>query len=115
MRVKGNEAANGGNGDSRQESETKYLSRWCEMTMDTMRSMNHSLLEMNKSNVTQSLHPGFMTKYGHYLKWRNDMPSPTFQFEDYVKGKVTDSTTGFGIEVSPRVTTSVDISQGEIK
>ena len=69
MRVKGNEAANGGNGDSRQESETKYLSRWCEMTMDTMRSMNHSLLEMNKSNVTQSLHPGFMTKYfyGHYL------------------------------------------------
>ena len=38
-----------------------------------------------------------------------------FQFEDYVKGKVSDSTTGFGIEVSPRVTTSVDISQGEIK
>ena len=47
--------------------------------------------------------------------WRNDMSSATFQFEDYVKGKVTDSTTGFGIEVSPRVTTSVDISQGEIK
>ena len=67
MRVKGNEVANGGNGDSRQESETKYLSRWREMTMDTMRSMNHSLLEMNKSNVTQSLHPGFMTKYGNYL------------------------------------------------
>ena len=32
-----------------------------------------------------------------------------------MKGKVSDSTTGFGIEVSPRVTTSVDISQGEIR
>ena len=72
--VKGNGAANGSNGDSHQESETKYLSRWRAMEMDTMRSMNHSLLVMNKSNVMQSLHPGFMTKYGHYLKWRTDMP-----------------------------------------
>ena len=61
--VKGNGAANGSNGDSHQESETKYLSRWRAMEMDTMRSMNHSLLVMNKSNVMQSLHPGFMTKY----------------------------------------------------
>lgn len=63
VRVKGNGAANGSNGDSHQESETKYLSRWRAMEMDTMRSMNHSLLVMNKSNVMPSLHPGFMTKY----------------------------------------------------
>ena len=63
VRVKGNGAANGSNGNSHQESETKYLSRWRAMEMDTMRSMNHSLLAMNKSNVMPSLHPGFMIKY----------------------------------------------------
>ena len=63
VRVKGNGAANGSNGNSHQESETKYLSRWRAMEMVTMRSMNHSLLAMNKSNVMPSLHPEFMTKY----------------------------------------------------
>ena len=38
-----------------------------------------------------------------------------FQYDDYVKGKVMDSTTGFGIEVSPRVTTSIEVKQGQIK
>ena len=73
--VKGNGAANGSNGDSHQESETKYLSRWRAMEMDTMRSMNHSLLVMNKSNVMQSLPPGFMTKYDkqdYSLLWKTN-------------------------------------------
>ena len=60
MRVKGNGPANG---HSHQESETKYLSQWRAMEMDTMRSMNPSSLVMNKSNAMPSLHLGFMTRY----------------------------------------------------
>ena len=38
------------------------------------------------------------------------------QYEDYVNGKVTDSTTGFGIQMSPEVTASVQLNKnGEIR
>ena len=37
------------------------------------------------------------------------------QFNDYVAGKVTDSTTGIGIQATPTVSATMDVKDGQVK